>query len=118
MSEHMSEQRSDAAETARFAFVDANPAQPGTSLLPFLPLTLSHDGRTVAASGLLDTGATTNVLPYSLGEQLGLVWERQRVPLVLIRESGACAGAGRRGFRDGCALSRAGPPGFCLDTSG
>jgi len=74
---------SEAKEAARFPFVDANPAQAGTSLLPFLPLVLSHDGRAVAASGLLDTGATTNVLPYSLGEQLGLAWEQQRVPLVL-----------------------------------
>lgn len=76
----MSDANGDAANTARFPFVDANPAQPGTGLMPFLPLVLSYDGRTVAASALLDTGATTNVLPYSLGEQLGLVWEKQRVP--------------------------------------
>ena len=71
------------SEAARFPFLDANPAQPGASLMPFLPLTLSHGGREVEASGLLDTGAATNVLPYSLGEQLGLVWEQQRIPLVL-----------------------------------
>lgn len=38
-------------EVARFPFVDANPAQPGTSLMPFLPLMLSHDGREAEASG-------------------------------------------------------------------
>jgi len=33
--------------------------------------------------GLLDTGAAVNVLPYSVGEQLGSVWEQQRTPIVL-----------------------------------
>jgi tetratricopeptide (TPR) repeat protein len=32
---------------------------------------------------LLDTGAAVNVLPYSLGEQLGFVWEQQRTSIVL-----------------------------------
>ncbi len=70
-------------EAARFPFVDANPAQPGTSLLPLLPFVLSQGGRQVEALGLLDTGAAVNVLPYSLGEQLGFVWEEQTTPLVL-----------------------------------
>jgi hypothetical protein len=70
-------------EAVRFPFVDANPAQPGTSLMPLLPLILSRGGQQKEAVGLLDTGAAVNVLPYSLGEQLGFVWEEQTTPLVL-----------------------------------
>src|SRR5262245_43962624 len=32
---------------------------------------------TVALSGLLDSGATVNVLPYPIGLQLGLNWAQQ-----------------------------------------
>jgi hypothetical protein len=66
-----------------FPFVDADPAQPGVSLMPLLPLTLSQGKQEVRVSGLVDTGAATNVLPYSIGEQLGFVWAQQRVSLVL-----------------------------------
>ena len=48
-----------------------------------LPLTLSHIKQNVAVSGLLDTGAAVNVLPYSVGEQLGFVWDQQRTPITL-----------------------------------
>ena len=51
--------------------------------MPLLPLTLSHGKREVTVSGLLDTGAAVNVLPYSLGEQLGFVWEQQKTAIVL-----------------------------------
>jgi hypothetical protein len=33
--------------------------------------------------GLLDTGASVNVLPYEIGLQLGAVWEEQTVPIQL-----------------------------------
>lgn len=51
--------------------------------MPLLPLRLSHGAQDVAVSGLLDTGAAVNVLPYSVGEQLGFVWEQQRTSIVL-----------------------------------
>ena len=51
--------------------------------MPLLPLTLSKGKQEVRVSGLVDTGAATNVLPYSLGEELGFVWAQQRVSLVL-----------------------------------
>lgn len=70
-------------EAIRFPYLDAMPSHPEASLMPFLPLTLAHGGRQVAASGLLDTGAAANVLPFSVGESLGLIWEAQRVPIVL-----------------------------------
>jgi len=41
-----------------------------------LPLTLTAT-KSVAVSGLLDTGATVNVLPYVTGVELGFDWNRQ-----------------------------------------
>ena len=70
-------------EAVRFPFTDANSTQPGTSLMPFLPLVLSCGGGRIEALGLLDTGAAVNVLPISLGEQLGFSWDEERTPLVL-----------------------------------
>jgi hypothetical protein len=61
----------------RFPFLDADPAHQGISLMPLLPLVLAHGERELAVSGLLDTGAAVNVLPFSAGEQLGLLWEHQ-----------------------------------------
>ena len=33
--------------------------------------------------GLLDTGASVNVLPYELGRELGLIWEDETLSVVL-----------------------------------
>jgi len=41
--------------------------------MPYLPLTLSLNGTSLNTEGLLDTGASVNVLPYKLGLQLGLI---------------------------------------------
>jgi hypothetical protein len=46
-------------------------------------LTLSNGPTSVLLSGLLDTGATVNVLPYPAGLQLGLIWEQQATPIQL-----------------------------------
>ncbi len=71
------------SQVARFPFADARPGQPGSSLMPLLPLFLSHGDRQKEAIGLLDTGAAVNVLPYSFGEQLGFVWNEEKTPLAL-----------------------------------
>ena len=47
-------------------------------LMPLLPLALSHStGESVRVQGILDSGATVNVLPYGIGVRLGAVWEAQ-----------------------------------------
>lgn len=46
--------------------------------VPYLPLTLTYQNRSVEVMGLLDTGASVNVLPYNIGVQLGAIWEKQR----------------------------------------
>lgn len=70
-------------EALRLPYLDANPLELGSSLMPLLPLTLSREGHQIEVDGLLDSGASVNVLPYSLGIQLGLVWEQQRTAVVL-----------------------------------
>ena len=51
--------------------------------MPYAPITLQYGDRVIRVSGLVDSGATLNVLPYDVGLQLGAVWERQTVPVRL-----------------------------------
>ncbi len=51
--------------------------------LPYIPLTLSLDGQSLNTEGLLDTGASVNVLPYELGLQVGLIWEDETLSVLL-----------------------------------
>jgi hypothetical protein len=44
---------------------------------PWLPIQLVLKGQRIQAQGLLDSGATVNVMRYSLGLQLGASWERK-----------------------------------------
>lgn len=69
---------------ARFPFITAVAGRSAAVPMPVLPLELSlADGAAVRAQGLLDTGATVNVLPFSLGLRLGAVWENQRTVVTL-----------------------------------
>jgi len=52
--------------------------------MPYLPLMLSLNGQSLNAEGLLDTGASVNVLPYQLGLQLGLIWEDETLSVLLV----------------------------------
>ena len=67
----------------RFAYTSAAPALGPVSLRPILPLVLSSGSSTLAVDGLLDTGSSLCVLPYTAGLQLGLDWDRQKFPLTL-----------------------------------
>ena len=67
----------------RFPYVDLKPSLVGASRMPYVPLTLTNGSRTIHESGLLDTGATINVLPYPIGIQLGLDWTSQKTPVQL-----------------------------------
>lgn len=51
--------------------------------LPQLPLSLTYRGSSVEVLALLDTGASVNVLPYSVGVQLGASWEEQTTSVIL-----------------------------------
>ena len=66
-----------------FAFTEVQTEKDISTVLPYLPLTLSLENNILEVSGLLDTGATVNVLPYQVGIKLGAVWEQQTIPLRL-----------------------------------
>ncbi len=70
-------------QPVRFPYIDIDPVHPGASRLPYLPLTLGRDQNTVTLLGLLDSGATVNVLPYPIDLQLGLDWNQQKTPIQL-----------------------------------
>lgn len=51
--------------------------------MPRLPLWLNREAQSVEAIGLVDSGATVNVLSYELGLQLGGVWDDRRAIIQL-----------------------------------
>jgi len=51
--------------------------------LPRISLTLTHGQRQVSVLGLVDSGATVNVLPYDTGIQLGAVWDDSKANIRL-----------------------------------
>jgi hypothetical protein len=55
----------------------------GINFFPYLPLTLNHGNHSLETSGLLDTGASVNVMPYQIGLQLGAIWEEQNTSVQL-----------------------------------
>lgn len=68
---------------ARFPFAKIESGSHQATLLAYLPITLSTSSKTLTVSALLDTGSTVNVVPYSVGLQLGFVWEEQTTPVLL-----------------------------------
>ncbi len=71
------------AHRSRFDYTPARQELAAASYMPLVPLQLHYAGQIVDAEGLLDSGATVNVLPYSVGEKLGAVWADQQTPLHL-----------------------------------
>ena len=67
----------------RFPFVAADGHLVEAGFLPQLPITLAYQDHSVSASGLLDTGATVNVMPYQIGLELGAIWEEGAASLRL-----------------------------------
>jgi hypothetical protein len=67
----------------QFPYRDRNPASGGLDLMPDLPIILRHQMRSISAVGLVDSGASISVLPYSLGVQLGFDWNTQKTKITL-----------------------------------
>jgi len=67
----------------RFKYSTTSPVQNEFDSLPRLSLSLSREDRRVEATGLVDSGATVNVLPYDLGLQLGCVWDNRQAIIQL-----------------------------------
>lgn len=70
-------------DKVRFAFTEIDPNLGALSTLPYLPISLTYQNKSVSVTGLLDTGSSVNVLPYEIGLRLGAVWERQRLSVPL-----------------------------------
>jgi hypothetical protein len=72
------------SQPARFPYLPVVSKRGEAVPMPMLPLELRlGDGLPVRAQGLLDSGATVNVLPFSLGLRLGAVWENQKTAVTL-----------------------------------
>ena len=75
----------------RFRYATSDPTQSQADSLPRLPLVLRYGGQAVNVSGLVDSGATVNVLPYRYGIQLGSVWDERRATIRLAGNLGNVA---------------------------
>ena len=71
------------ADKVRFTFTEVDPKLGALSTLPYLPIILTYQSKSIRVSGLLDTGSSVNVLPYEMGLSLGAVWERQTLSIPL-----------------------------------
>lgn len=56
----------------KFTYTNAHPLQMEAEKMPRLPIRLRFNQHSVEAIALVDSGATVNILPFSLGEQLDL----------------------------------------------
>jgi hypothetical protein len=70
-------------EFMRFQYSTTSSTQNEFDSLPRLPLLLLREEQNVEVVGLVDSGATVNVLPYELGLQLGGVWDDRRAIIQL-----------------------------------
>lgn len=64
-----------------YKIIDTSPGM--VDRMPYVPITLVLNGQSIDAEGLLDTGASVNVLPYELGLELGLIWENENLSVIL-----------------------------------
>jgi hypothetical protein len=67
----------------RFKYSTNSLTQNEFDSLPRIPILLQKDNRSFEANGLVDSGATVNILPYELGIQLGGVWDSNKAIIQL-----------------------------------
>ena len=67
----------------RFKYSTTSPNQNEFDSLPRLPLILHQEDQRIEAIGLVDSGATVNVLPFELGLQLGGIWDDRKAIIQL-----------------------------------
>jgi hypothetical protein len=67
----------------RFQYTTNSPLQSELDSLPRVPLTLICHDKKLQVNGLLDSGATVNFLPYSIGVQLGELWNDNKAVIRL-----------------------------------
>ena len=62
----------------RFDYTLSDPSQNESDSLPRLTMHLKCDQQEIEVTGLVDSGATVNVLPYEIGIQLGEIWDDRK----------------------------------------
>jgi hypothetical protein len=67
----------------RLKYSTTSPTQNEFDSLPRLPLTLHRENQAIDVVGLVDSGATVNVLPYDIGLALGGTWDDRRAIIPL-----------------------------------
>ena len=67
----------------RFPFTESDPRMGALSAFAYIPIKLTYQSPSLELVGLLDTGASVNVLPYEVGLKLGLTWEAQNLIIPL-----------------------------------
>lgn len=67
----------------RYKYSTIDPSQDEFDSLPRLPFTLSLGTQSIDVVGLVDSGATVNVLPYDIGVRLGAVWADDKADIHL-----------------------------------
>jgi hypothetical protein len=71
------------SDKRRFPFSQKSNSLGEVSYVPYLNFSLLGRQDSILVSGLLDTGASVNVLPYEIGLQLGLNWENYHTSVIL-----------------------------------
>lgn len=67
----------------RFKYSTTSPIQNEYDSLPRVLLVLYDETQKVEALGLVDSGATVNILPYDLGSQLNKKWDDRKATIQL-----------------------------------
>lgn len=67
----------------RFKYSTTDPPQDESDALPRLSLVLRLNGQSVEVVGLVDSGATVNVLPYEVGILVGATWDDRKATIRL-----------------------------------
>jgi hypothetical protein len=66
----------------RFKYSTTDSSQNEFDSLPRLPLILRNNDQAIEVVGLVDSGATVNVLPYDIGIQLGGSWDERQAIII------------------------------------
>lgn len=65
------------SDSKKFSYISISESDLPTDLMPYLPLKLSRENEAAKVLGLVDSGASINVLPFRVGLELGAIWENQ-----------------------------------------
>jgi hypothetical protein len=66
----------------RFKYSTTDSSQNEFDSLPRIPLILRNNDQATEVVGLVDSGATVNVLPYDIGIQLGGSWDERQAIII------------------------------------